>query len=47
MHNEGIWVPDMSNVPKHYPNMQKVSLRYVALLTFLEINVVVKPRQNP
>ena len=36
----------MSNVPKHYPNTLKVSLLDVTLLTFLEINVVVKPRQN-
>ena len=34
-------------VPKHYPTMQKVHLRYVTLLKFFEINVVVKPRQNP
>ena len=33
----------MSNVLKHYPNVQKFSLHYVTLLIFLEINAVVKP----
>ena len=36
----------MSN-NKNYPNKEKVILPYVTLLTFLEINIVVKPRQNP
>ena len=38
--------PGLQTNPKSYLNVQKVSLRYITLLTFFEINKVVKPRQN-